>query len=678
MLTTGIDNLAGTADDDTFSAKLELQDATDASSGAQTLAGFDEINGGEGTDRLNATLIDAAAADTVTVESVEQLYLRSRDDAAAWDMSNVSGAEQVWNDRSNNNLTLTEVQNGVVVGLNAVTGGDLSLTYADDVLASTAFTQNVVANGAGSRTTALDVDVVVGGADVITGLNIAATGVNNIDLGASLGDVTDLTVTGAGSLNLNTMNAGLESVAAGDHTGGLSFTAGDAALQEVTTGAGEDSITLAGDLADEGFVNTGAGDDTVDAGGNNVAAGASIDLGAGDDVVTGLGTVDKDASVDGGEGTDTLQLQAVASANVDAFSNFEVYDVAALNKTLDLNILTANNTVEEIVGSAALGGVSALTNLSAGAGFRATGDMSADALSLTQATAGALDVTLDVDQAATATAGTDNVAVTTVDATNATSVNVAFDSASVNAIAGAITNTQTITLETGAAASINVVSGGENAANVLTLTDTSSNVGGTAGLLTELVITGDQALTLTDIDFTGNGGTASVVETIDASDLTGGLTASLANLANGGSLELGSGTDVIAVGANAGAATGDIESIVGFELSASTTDADLIAEADVIDFVNAASVSTGAATLDAQIADGVIEFLGAGPSTLDEAIGFANTLVGTDDDAGIFEYVGNSYVFIQDSVNGDSVVELTGVTGVDSLNVNAGDDLYIA
>jgi hypothetical protein len=660
---------------------LALQDPTVSASTTQTLTSADEIDGGEGTDRLNVT-VNSADADNVLIDNVENIYLRSRDATGAIDMDNVSGAAQLWSDRSTNDLTLTNVQNGVIVGLNDVDASTYDVTYAANVLGSPAFTQTVVANGAGDSAGDLVLDVTAAGTDAITGLTVSATGANFVDLSsAGLANVETLTVTGSGSLTTDEQSsvapAALETIVAGDYTGDFSLTAAaNANLQSVTTGLGDDSITLGGDLADEGFVNTGAGDDTVDAGGNNVDAGASIDLGAGDDVVTfGAGVVDKDATVDGGAGTDILQLQAVASANVGAFSNFEVFDVAALNKTLDLNILSANNDVQEIVGSAATGGAAVLTNLGAGVSFRATADMAAtNDIVLTQATAGALDVTLDVDQAATAASTTNNDATTTVDATNATSINVAFDSASVNAIAGAITNTQTIVLDSGAAASINVVSGGENAANVLTLSDTSSNVGGTAALLTELVITGDQALTLTDIVFTLNG----VVETIDASDLTGGLTASLANLANGGSLELGSGTDVIAVGANAGAATGDIESIVGFELSASTTDADLIAEADVIDFVNAASVSTGAATGDAQIADGVIEFLGAGPSTLDEAIGFANTLVASNNDAGIFEYVGNSYVFIQDSGTGDSVVELTGVTGVDSLNVNAGADLYIA
>ena len=680
-LTTDVDDLTGTAIDDTFTAALnQTVNADGTQTLLQTLTAADIVDGGEGTDRLNARLIDNSA-DNVVVNNVEELYLRSTDNAANLNMTGVSGAEQVWNDRSSADLTVTNVQNSVAVGLNSVAANTTyAVQYATNALGSTAAEQTIVTQGAGSATAATNVNLTLAGAgDVITTLNVAATGSNNIDLsgGAALNTVTSLNVTGEGSLNLNTLNTGLETVAAGENTGGLTFTAGDGDLQEVTTGAGDDSITLAGNLADEGFVTTGAGDDTVNAGGFNVAAGASINLGAGDDVVTNLGTVDKDASIDGGEGIDTLQLQAVAAANVGAFSNFEVFDVAALNKTLDMDILASQNDVNEVVGSAALGGASTLTNVGAGVNFRATADMGATELTLTQKTAGEFTVTLDADQASTASATTNNNATTTVDLTNATSVNAVFDSASVNEIAGAITNTQTITLETDNAESISIVSGGENAANVLALTDTSDSNGTAAGgdsLLTEIVITGDQDLDLTGITINNTNKLASV----DAGALTGDLTVELADLANGAVVTLGSGADTVVVAANAGSATGDIESIVGFEASESTTDADLIAEADVIDFVSNVAVSTAAATGDAQIADGVIEFLGAGPSTLDQAIGFADALVGTDNEAAIFEYVGNSFVFIQDSVNGDSVVELTGVTGVDSLNANADANLYIA
>jgi len=675
-LTTGIDAEVGTAGDDVFNAALQLQDATNAATVAQTLQAFDEIDGGEGVDRLNARLIDTSA-NGVSIESVEQLYLRSSDDAAALDMVNVSGAEQVWNDRSTADLAVSNVQNDVTVGLNAVRSGDFSVTYAADALGTPEYTQSVVANGAGSRTTNVGLNVAAAGNDVITGLDVATSGANFIDLGTGLNNVATLTVTGDGSLSLSGVApTALESVVAGDYEGNLTLQGG-ANTQEVTTGAGDDSITLVAALADEGFVRTGAGDDVVNMSNQNVAAGAVIELGAGDDVVTNLGVVDKDAVIDGGDGIDTLQLQAVAAANVGAFQNFEVFDVAALNKTLDMDILASQNDVTEVVGSAALAGASALTNVGAGVNFRATADMGATELTLTQKTAGEFTVTLDADQASTASATTNNNATTTVDLTNATSVNAVFDSASVNEIAGAIRNTQTITMETDAASSISVVSGGENAANVLALTDTSDSNGAAAGgdsLLTEIVITGDQDLDLTGITITNTNKLASV----DAGALTGDLTVELADLANGAEVTLGSGADSVVVAANAGSATGDIESIVGFEASESTTDADLIAEADVIDFAVDVAVSTAAATGDAQIANGVIEFLGAGPSTLDQAIDFADALVGTNNQAAIFEYVGNSFVFIQDSVNGDSVVELTGVTGVDSLNANADANLYIA
>ncbi|MEM5542951.1 hypothetical protein WNY61_09380 [Sulfitobacter sp. AS92] len=304
--------------------------------------------------------------------------------------------------------------------------------------------------------------------------------------------------------------------------------------------------------------------------------------------------------------------------------------------------------------------------------------MGADELTLTQKTAGEITVTLDVDQAATAGPADDNDATTTVDLTNATSVNAVFDSASVNEIAGAISNTQTITLETDAATSLNIVSGGENAANVLALTDTSGS-GTVASVLTEITITGDQALDLSAISVTNENKLA----TVDASGMTAGLTIELDDLANGAEVTLGSGADVVDAEV-AGTAEADLESIVGFEKSASTTDADLIAEADLIDFGGTETVGTGSATANASAADnGIVTFLGAGPSTLDEAIQFVDALGLGADEVVAFEYIGDTYLFNEGGTAAvavdadDSVVKLTGVTGIEALGATNGD-IFVA
>jgi hypothetical protein len=67
--------------------------------------------------------------------------------------------------------------------------------------------------------------------------------------------------------------------------------------------------------------------------------------------------------------------------------------------------------------------------------------------------------------------------------------------------------------------------------------------------------------------------------------------------------------------------------------------------------------------------DGVMTFTGTGPSTLAEAISFANTGASTVGDVVVFEYLGNSYAFVQGAtgsvVDGsDVVVKLVGTTGV--------------
>jgi hypothetical protein len=250
-------------------------------------------------------------------------------------------------------------------------------------------------------------------------------------------------------------------------------------------------------------------------------------------------------------------------------------------------------------------------------------------------------------------------------ASNATSLKAVFDTSYLATITGETTsgdNVSTITLDGAAATSLEVVSGGALSSNVLVYTDTAA----TAGKLASMTITGDRAL---DLTFSSTNATA--LTTVDASAQTGGLTFSLANLKDTGTVKLGSGTDVITVTTASTGATG-FESIQNFEKTAavavSTATADAtaaaaaITAADKLALGTAAVANANSGVTTGTIDKGVLTFTGAGPATLADAIGIANLAAETAGEAVAFEYVGNSYVFVQGTT--DIVVQLTGITGV--------------
>jgi len=695
-----------------------------------TLHSVDSIDGGAGTDTLFIEVKSDGASTPANLNgtlqgTIKNIEIVNIDQTAAISGSPMAvdasklgtAAQQVWQIG----------QAGAVTNLAATTtagfknvSADVSAAAATGV-ASVAVALDGLADSNGS-TPAATVVAVSGdalNAVTVTGTvkdgNDTGTTVDKIALAATVGkDVQTLTVNSAVGATVtvttdSTSTKAFTTLDASGSTGAVAFagTSADNAstpviaykVATVKTGSGNDSVTLKADTnaasgstaAVGATVDTGAGNDsiTIDTANSSLASTTgttTVEAGAGDDSVSittrssgkltvnlGDGTDSFTSSVailgtdaiDAGAGTDTLLLSLVGSANVGAFSNFDVFDVKGMTANLDLDILNAKNTVTEIVGSAALGGAVTLQNVGAGVNFRATADMgSINTVTLTQKTAGALTVTLDADETGTADAAIDT-ADTSVIASNATSLKAVFDTSYLATITGETTsgdNVSTITLDGAAATSLEVVSGGALSSNVLVYTDTAA----TAGKLASMTITGDRAL---DLTFSSTNATA--LTTVDASAQTGGLTFSLANLKDTGTVKLGSGTDVITVTTASTGATG-FESIQNFEKTAavavSTATADAtaaaaaITAADKLALGTAAVANANSGVTTGTIDKGVLTFTGAGPATLADAIGIANLAAETAGEAVAFEYVGNSYVFVQGTT--DIVVQLTGITGV--------------
>jgi hypothetical protein len=759
-LTTGLDTIMGTAGNDTINAyafnvvtgadvtTLNSVDSIDGGAGIDTMFIEIKTNGGSPAANLNGALQGTIA--NVEIFNIEQTAAAT---AVAVDASKLgAAAQQIWQigkAGSVTNLAATTTAGFKNISTNvsaAAATGVASVAVALDGLLDS--------NGSPSAATVVAVSGDALNAVTVTGTvkdgNDSGTTVGQIALAATVGkDVQTLTVNTAVGATVtvttdSTSTKAFTTLDASASTGAITFggtsvnNASPAVtgvkVTSITTGSGNDVVTLRADTnaasgstaAVVASVSTGAGKDqiTVDtapsSGLSSTTGTTTIDAGAGNDTVAittrssgkltvnlGDGTDSFTSSVailgtdaiDAGAGSDTLLLSLVGSANVGAFSNFDVFDVKGMTANLDLDILNAKNTVTEIVGSGALAatlssGTTAanvsLLNVGAGVNFRATADMFYDSttatsgtpaadtstnpgtLTLTQKTAGALTVTLDADETGTADTTIDTAAVTVI-ASNATSLKAVFDTSYLATIAGETTsgdNVSTITLAGAAATALEVVSGGALSNNVLVYTDTAA----TAGKLASMTITGDNALNLT---FSSTNATA--LTNVDASAQTGGLTFSLANLKDTGTDKLGTGTDVITVTTASTGATG-FESIQNFEKTAavavSTANADATAAAAAIAAADKVALGTsqvadadyngstsGNGTLSGgAILNGVLTFTGAGPATLADAVAIADAGADTAGEAVLFEYIGNSYVFVQGST--DILVQLTGITGV--------------
>ncbi len=726
-LTTGADLFTGGAGNDTFNALTINAVGTDAT----TLSSFDAIDGGAGNDTLNIYSDNAANFNdtfpaTTTVTNVETVNILNSNAAAGvfGDASKYVGVTALNQAGFAENVTkLAATTTAGFKNLTAATAGNLTVTAA-----TAATTASIALTGVKGDAVSNTAELNVAGAaltSVTVSGTIAQTDTGAGDPAANLAlivtvalDAQSATVNTAVKTTLTIDNDGasakdLTSVDASASAGAIKYTNAADTVATIKTGAGADEVTIitatlkddttttavetisalleTGAGKDKIIINTtgtgtttvnaGDGDDTVTLTGNGTGV-LTVNLGAGNDTFKGAGAVSGTDVINAGDGTDTLLLNMVGSANIGAFSSFETFDAAALAKTLDADILATKNTVTEFVATADVGASAILTNVGAGVGYRVTGDTTvANTLTLTQKTAGALAVTLDIDEAADTAANLDSGAKTNVDAgvvaSNATSIKAVFDSSFKDAAVDASDNLTNLTITGTKATSLEVVSGGAFAINDLVYIYGKATASSAAdGLLTSVTVSGDRAINLAFSDGTND---AESNIAVNASSLTGKLTFSTADLKtesaantfNGGLLTLGSGADVITIvqgAAISGLTKGTIED------AAAQGTFDVLSTGGSV-----AQAADDVSTSDpVSVKDGKLTFNGAGPSTLAAAIALVDTQL-ADADAGeavVFEYIGSSYIFVDAAT--DLVIKLTGVTGLTGLDeVGSSNTLYV-
>jgi hypothetical protein len=328
----------GTAGDDTFYLKTTVK-----------LQEYDTLDGGEGNDTLILNAQDQAG----TIKNIENLVVRNGNDKT-YDLSAFSSSFTLESgnaaEAGNAEVTVNNVAGQKLVVANTATASKLIVNMAADQTSVDLTSQNrdavqtfalkgdslssvkltvdeskQVANFTG--TTATVTDLAITAAD--SGEDGTATvGVND------LSKLVNITVTGAGNVQLNNVQASVKTVNATGNTGGVTVDLSSVTEAAFTGGDGDDSLKL----GDSAAAHTlGAGDDTVE-------------------ITTAL--TSKDFSVDGGEGTDTLMMKADIAAKFtigDVVKNFEILKLNGSDSeaTVDMNDFGDINHV--VVGDALSG-----------------------------------------------------------------------------------------------------------------------------------------------------------------------------------------------------------------------------------------------------------------------------------------------------------------------------------
>lgn len=303
-----------------------------------TLETFDELTGLGGTNRLNATLMDDAG--TPILSNIQNIYLQSRNVAAELSLENADSVAQVWTSRSTNDLTVTFVQNAVVMGVTATTAASVfDLAYADDASGGA---QSIVLQGAGTAANEVTLRATDAGTAITEVTINAASGTNKVSLDGDMDNTEVLTISGSAALVIDTDTTGftfLTSLVAGAYTGDLEIDiSASTTIESVVTGGGDDTVTIDGGnliAAAVLAVNLGAGANTLSL--TDIDTDVAIDtlVFTGDDLaISNVGTLSfADNIVLGTDDSATIDLDGIAPTAV-TFAGTVDLDSAAVAAAL--------------------------------------------------------------------------------------------------------------------------------------------------------------------------------------------------------------------------------------------------------------------------------------------------------------------------------------------------------
>lgn len=326
-LTANVDNVVGTAGDDTIIA------GPGSAGGVHTLGASDVINGGAGADKIIITSAATGAEALVPrMSNVEQVFVQAVGTVGATvNLINTTGVQQLWSDNSTIGVAVTNLQEKATIGVKGGNGSNYTVQAAASartgdlaIALDTANVGNLIVNstgaagGAGYTSTTINAAT---GNNAITGAAGTATSqIGTLDVGAALATVK---VTGDGAVHVvNNLAATVRTIDASANKGGVNF--------NITNNTG--NVTFTG----------GEGADRINFG----------------------GTLNLSDKVDGGAGRDILgvtdQSSIIAGLQV---SNVEILELNTLNGTLEaariagVDEVRVTNTLADVSGTAIVNGL---------------------------------------------------------------------------------------------------------------------------------------------------------------------------------------------------------------------------------------------------------------------------------------------------------------------------------
>ena len=596
-LTTGVDNLVGTAGDDVFSA------VTDAA-GESVLGAFDSIDGGAGNDTLNITDTATAAAGNFSfpadfsMKSVENVTIATTG-AIDIDLSDNADVVSIKGDaRGTANSTVTASGNtDVALTVAGAATATVNGGKAVSVTAGTGATSvtgdsltSVTIKGGGAATidnTAADTMHTSAKGTTLTSVVLDGVNGNSAIKGEGL---TDVTVKGASSASRTvTITNAKEDHSLTVHVDGTGYQANGTEAQTIIVDANATSMTVEASGEKSSLALTGSaklenltitGDAALTLKANNLNSLKTIDGSAANGALI-LGDLNA-ATVDvqTGSGNDSFTINATKKVTVDAGAGNDVVtlgDAIAAGSSIDLG--AGDDTLLSDSGSVAASTKDATTVIDGGDGFdsvsaslinagNAAQFHNFEALDLTAAVTG-FDFDLLTNSAIEALTLSGNNSAATINNVAAgvdlrvsgnnaamTTINVK-DAASGDADAFSVTLNETADAVATAKLTVNGIenltveaTGAGDGDNTLQVTDNA---------LQTLTISGSQALSLTFNGTNGtNGADGGAVNLIDGSAATGDLTINTTSVTADDKLGLtvktGSGDDTITL---AGKATVD-------------------------------------------------------------------------------------------------------------------------
>jgi hypothetical protein len=434
-LTSGIDDIAGTAGTNKISAGL-------TSAGGNTLNSLDEIDGGAGTDTLNASI--ATSITPGELKNVENVNLTFEAATKTFNATNATGITTLSDVGSTNAGTITNLSDtstNLKVSDNSV---GTTFTYKSSALTGTSDSIDLeMANATGGNGIELNIT------GAVETINLtSSTSANNQELNST---ASTLNISGSADLDLYVDSTILDvatTINASSFTGDLTLASNNSAAAgavTITGGSGNDSLTASGSNSATDTVSGGAGNDTIT-------------------YTTDLADADV---INGGDGTDTLVSTSallVALSTANNVSNIEVLQASAILDTATLTVANIDSSIKSV--TLAAGATAGTVVFGAGS----------NTLGMGTASTGALVVT----DTGLATTDTLTINASTVDSFNDNSVAVnGFETVNFSTGTGSTTTAQTIS-------TINVT-GDPDTAGIRT--SATLNISGKANLTTSGIIT---------------------------------------------------------------------------------------------------------------------------------------------------------------------------------------------